>query len=536
MFIDATLPLNGVNVMRHATLVKPGIFAIMAMLSQLAFAAPAGSVTFKVGDVTITHADKTVVQAVKNAELNAGDTIETKDGRLQLALIDGGKVSLQPNTIYKINKYEFASGKEDGSEYGFTELIKGGLRTISGLIGHKNRDHYQLKTAVATIGIRGTEFTVNFNDNNLLMTTNHGSVDVCNAGGCLNAITGQTIEVAGVGASPKPSDKKAKAAAAAPASSKATFAASDSIKVAALTTTAAATTVTPVVTNPPAATTVAPVVTNPPVAATVTPVVTNPPVLIGSNTTVSLATLLSGASNNGVYSGTASFKGNVGNGNPNAGNSPNGNALNQFTDNTASTNIVTGTTLAASNDGIVRWGSSAGGTLNGQNVLMSSWITGIATPTSGLANLVGTYNVFASTAPFMVNGATSTVVGAPNTVNGIVTFNFSTNNLAYALTVATVGDSFNLNGGATINANNPTFAGGTGTVTTLGSACGTGCSAVLNGGASLVQGAFFGTNGQRIGLQYGFNVPVIILSGSGESEGGTIVPGGQIYGTAVAKQ
>ena len=513
MFIDATLQLYGVNVMRHAILIKSGIFAMMAMLSQLAFAAPAGSVTFKIGDVTITHADKTVVQAAKNAELNAGDTIETKDGRLQLALIDGGKVSLQPNTIYKINKYEFASGKEDGSEYGFTELIKGGLRTISGLIGHKNRDHYQLKTAVATIGIRGTEFTVNFNDNNLLMTTNHGSVDVCNAGGCLNAITGQTIEVAGMGAAPKPSDKKAKAAAAPPASSKATFAASDSIKVAAQTTTAAAT-----------------------AAATVAPVVTIPPVVTGSNTTVSLATLLSGASNNGVYSGTVSFKGNASDGNPNAGNSPNGNALNQFTDSTASINIVTGTTLAASNDGIVRWGSSAGGTLNGQNVLMSSWITGIATPTSGLTNLVGTYNVFASTAPFMVNGATSTVVGAPNTVNGIVTFNFSTNNLAYALTVATVGDSFNLNGGAIINANNPTFAGGTGTVTTLGSACGTGCSAVLNGGASLVQGAFFGTNGQRIGLQYGFNVPVIILSGSGVPGGGTIVPGGQIYGTAVAKQ
>jgi hypothetical protein len=208
--------------MRNAILAKPCTFVVLAMLSQLAFAAPAGSVTFKVGDATIMHADKTVVQADKNAELNAGDTIETKDGRLQLALIDGGKVSLQPNTIYKINKYEFASGKEDGTEYGFTELIKGGLRTVSGLIGHKNRDRYQLKTAVATIGIRGTEFTVNFNDNNLLMTTNHGSVDVCNAGGCLNAITGQSIGVGGIGLAPKISELIAKAAALAPSKGKAT--------------------------------------------------------------------------------------------------------------------------------------------------------------------------------------------------------------------------------------------------------------------------------------------------------------------------
>jgi hypothetical protein len=240
--------------MKNLFFVKTGVFAIALMISQFAFAGQAGTVTFKTGDVSIIRADKTVKQAAKNDALNAGDTIETKDGRLQLALIDGGKVSLQPNTIYRINKYEF-SGKEDGTEYGFTELIKGGLRTISGLIGHKNRDRYQLKTAVATIGIRGTEFTVNFNDNNLLMTTNHGSVDVCNEGGCLNAMTGQSIEVAGSGAAPKPSGKKAKAAAAPPASSKPVFAAGEIVNVASLVGTTIANT------PPPASTTPASVIT-----------------------------------------------------------------------------------------------------------------------------------------------------------------------------------------------------------------------------------------------------------------------------------
>ena len=196
------------------------VFTIGLVITQIAFAADAtpksvGTVTFVTGDASIVRADKTVVKAVKNDALNAGDTIDTKTGRLQLSLIDGGKVSLQPNTIYKINKYEF-TGKEDGSEYALTELVKGGLRTISGAIGHKNRDRYQLKTTVATIGIRGTEFTVNFNDNQLLMTTNHGSVDVCNAGGCLNALSGQSIGVGGLGLAPKMSEFAAKAAAAAP--------------------------------------------------------------------------------------------------------------------------------------------------------------------------------------------------------------------------------------------------------------------------------------------------------------------------------
>ncbi len=199
--------------MQLSYLLKAGFFVFTLVISQIALAKTAGTVTFKTGDATITHADKSVIQAAKNTELNVGDTVETKDGRVQLALIDGGKVSLQPNTIYKINQYEF-TGKEDGSEYAFTELIKGGLRTVSGLIGHKNRARYQLKTTAATIGIRGTEFTANFDGNTLIMTTNHGSVDVCNDGGCLNAMTGQSIVVS-VGGAPKPSKKAALAAAAA---------------------------------------------------------------------------------------------------------------------------------------------------------------------------------------------------------------------------------------------------------------------------------------------------------------------------------
>ncbi len=265
--------------MKKSFMLECTSFALMLALSQLAMAKSVGTVIFSAGDVTISHADKTIIKAEKNAELNAGDAIETKEGRVQLSMIDGGKISLQPNTIYKINQFEF-TGKEDGSEYNFTELVKGGLRTISGLIGHKNRDHYQLKTAVATIGIRGTEFTVNFNNNNLLMTTNHGSVDVCNAGGCLNAMTGQSIQVLGIGGAPKPSNETAKAAAAAPGLGKTVIADEKSIDEVALTTTLA----------------------------------------------------FDGNENNG-------------NGNPNSGSLLNGNALNQYIDNSHTPLIVTVTAL-----------------------------------------------------------------------------------------------------------------------------------------------------------------------------------------------
>lgn len=471
-------------------------FTVGLVIAQVAHAAAtetkstetksAGSVTFTTGDTNIIRADKSVVKAAKNDVVNSGDTIETKTGRLQLSFIDGGKVSLQPNTIYKINKYEF-SGKEDGSEYAFTELLKGGMRTISGLIGHKNRERYQLKTAVATIGIRGTEFTVNFNNNQLLMTTNHGSVDVCNTGGCLNAVTGQSISVSGVGAAPKPSGKAAKAAAPAPASSKAVFSAGEEVNAAVIASTAATSTA---------------------------------PITQVNNTAGFLSTVMKTACNcgfDGVYDAQIATDNNA---------TPTRLTI------AGSAEIQPVAFSSVNNDGIVGWGRIMPGTLTIAGVSNSiEWMDyaiGVKPDPVQLANLTGTYTVFGSTAPMFVGaGGISAVIGAENAVTGNFTFNFASTNFSYGLTVNTITDSFILAGGGNLSANNPTFFSNNGqsSITSLGATCTVGtCSNALDANR-LIQGAFFGQNGERIGLQYGFDI-----SGSG-------VPGsgGQIYGTAVLK-
>src|SRR5690606_19192386 len=41
-------------------------------------------------------------------------------------------------------------------------LLKGGFRAVTGLIGKENRDNYRVRTPVATIGIRGTDFEARF--------------------------------------------------------------------------------------------------------------------------------------------------------------------------------------------------------------------------------------------------------------------------------------------------------------------------------------------------------------------------------------
>ena len=466
------------------------LLAASLFMAQAAFANAVGTVIFKTGDVSVTHIDNSVTAAEKNAPLNNGDTIETRDGRVQFSFIDGGKVSLQPNTIFKIKKYEF-SGKEDGNEYALTELVKGGLRTISGLIGHKNRERYQLKTTVATIGIRGTEFTVNFNGDVMLMTTNHGSVDVCsNDGACLNAITGQTIAVSAAGG-PKFSSEAAKAAAAAPASGKAVFAASE--------------------TNP----LVLPSSTTPSANPSTTPAVN----LSGSGTVISLAVETPLAVN---PLRTVNYE--VANANSQI------DTTGKLTDMTANSNgsnrhIQPVSFSNFNNDGVIAWGQATGGTYTSGNNTPSTmarydYIAG-ATPTpSNLATLSGTYNVFASTVPFLVTSSSATsTVGAINTTTGSFKFDFSGAGLYnYNLYVSASNEIFNLTGnGIGLKPNNPSFINN-GAISSSGTSCQTGCTSALQG--SLIQGSFLGANGQRIGLQYGFSVPSL---------------NGNVYGGAVLK-
>ena len=49
---------------------------------------------------------------------------------------------------------------QNGASRAFFSLLKGGFRSISGLIGKLNHDEYRVSTPVATIGIRGTDYLV----------------------------------------------------------------------------------------------------------------------------------------------------------------------------------------------------------------------------------------------------------------------------------------------------------------------------------------------------------------------------------------
>ena len=131
---------------------------LLALISA-AFAGPAGAaagrVDFAVGSATVVGTDGRSRPVARGTELDTGDTVRTQEGRVQVRMTDGAFISLQPNTEFGIKNYRF-EGKTDGTEAAFYSLVRGAMRTVTGLIGRVNRNKYLVSTPTATVGIRGT--------------------------------------------------------------------------------------------------------------------------------------------------------------------------------------------------------------------------------------------------------------------------------------------------------------------------------------------------------------------------------------------
>ncbi len=186
------------------------LMALAAAFPVFSYAAGAANVNFSSGSVTAVNAVGVQRPLTKGAEISNGDTIRTGDGgRAQLRFSDGAMVSLQPETEFRVDNYQY-SGKPDGQERGFFSLLKGGLRTITGFVGRSSRDNYKVTTGVATIGIRGTEYAAGLNSAGdvLDVATGEGLVEVCNAAGCILLAGGESGTVLGAQRAPQRSHSR----------------------------------------------------------------------------------------------------------------------------------------------------------------------------------------------------------------------------------------------------------------------------------------------------------------------------------------
>ena len=176
-----------------------GLAALLGLLLSItAWAAPEaiGTLAEARGRVEING-----VPASAGAELRLGMRVVTgADGRAVLKFLDDQTISLNPGSVFWIKNYRYAKGKPQDNR-STMELLKGGMRFISGTMAKENPEAIRIDTPVATIGIRGTEFTAVLGS--LCLLVHQGAVAVTAAGKTVIAEADQMVFVADADTPPR---------------------------------------------------------------------------------------------------------------------------------------------------------------------------------------------------------------------------------------------------------------------------------------------------------------------------------------------
>lgn len=101
------------------------------------------------------------------ANIYMNDTLVTdKDSEAQIIFTDNSTMTFRPDTKLYINEYNYVpkaqqkkSEKKSAGKY-ILDLVTGGFRTVTGLVAKENPNDYAVNTPVATIGVRGTEYSL----------------------------------------------------------------------------------------------------------------------------------------------------------------------------------------------------------------------------------------------------------------------------------------------------------------------------------------------------------------------------------------
>jgi hypothetical protein len=183
----------------------------IALLSELALAS-AGRLLYVRGQVEIRRAGA-VITGERGMPLEVRDEVAVgAQSRAQLRMADGALIALQPKSTLVIEQYTYSVQQADDSlATSVLRLVKGGLRTITGLVGKRGTDSYKLNTTVATIGVRGTDYRIALcqggdcgaTPDGLYLGVSEGSIVVSNGAGELVLLNDEFAYVESSGSPPQ---------------------------------------------------------------------------------------------------------------------------------------------------------------------------------------------------------------------------------------------------------------------------------------------------------------------------------------------
>lgn len=170
------------------------ILGLLASVFLLAYAhivfaeaAPIGQVIWTKGALQAAQPNEAPRALQRRSPLYLHDVITTgKSGTGQIAFTDSSVVTLRNDTVFKIDEYNYQKEGSPSDDKSVMSLVKGGFRTITGAIPKANPEGYQMNTPVATIGVRGTDYSLFYSVQGLSIKLDRGKIYVRNNQGILD--------------------------------------------------------------------------------------------------------------------------------------------------------------------------------------------------------------------------------------------------------------------------------------------------------------------------------------------------------------
>lgn len=150
-------------------------------------------VAFVRGTVTATDKSINVPRLLqRDSRVEVGEVIDTgPKGLVQLVFPDNSMLYIKANSSVKLEAFHF-SPDEPEKDAAVTEVLKGSMRALTGIVGKRSKDKVQFKTKVSTVGIRGTAIEI-WQDGDAV-TVDFGDVVVENEGGKVSLGEGQSVK------------------------------------------------------------------------------------------------------------------------------------------------------------------------------------------------------------------------------------------------------------------------------------------------------------------------------------------------------
>lgn len=164
-----------------------------------------GSVLVSRGKIFAIYTDKKRRELKAGNDIYAGDRLYTgMDGFMRMKMIDDASIELRCNSEMLIESYKMVP---EGNT-SVIHLLKGSLHKVTGKIGKNITDRYEMRTPVATVGVRGTEYalrvtqshgcdgSVDVNSDGMFIKVDKGEIDVSNSAGDTSLVPGTSLLVA----------------------------------------------------------------------------------------------------------------------------------------------------------------------------------------------------------------------------------------------------------------------------------------------------------------------------------------------------